>query len=90
MGSSNTDLVLHRLLLRRAKDGGLEEKDLVREYSRSFKGRLALSGSSSVVGAALAAIISQVGLSSVAARSTLVADPWIALLQMWTQRPCVA
>lgn len=69
MGSSNPDLVLDRVLPR-AQDIGLEDKDLVREYSGSFKGRLALSGSSSVVGAALAAMISQVRLSFVVARST--------------------
>lgn len=44
--------------------------DLVQETMRSFKGRLLLSGSSSVAGAALGAIISQVGtlhVSNVAA-----------------------
>lgn len=34
--------------------------DLVQEYTRSFKGRLVLSGGASVSGAALGAIISKV------------------------------
>lgn len=35
--------------------------DLVKGYMGSFKGRMALSGSASVVGAAIAAVVSKVG-----------------------------
>ena len=47
--------------------------DLVEEYTRSFKGRVALSGSSSAVGAALGAMISKVlvGFLSLPTHETL-------------------
>lgn len=50
--------------------------DLVQETMRSFKGKLLLSGSSSVAGAGLGAIISQVG-------ALHVSDVEASMLSLW-------